>query len=85
MPRVLFTAHLKRLAPAGPVWVEAGTVRAALDRVFAEHPLLRSYVLDEQARLRKHVVLFVDGNRAALDDPVAPAAELCVLQALSGG
>jgi molybdopterin synthase sulfur carrier subunit len=85
MPRVVFTAHLKRLAPAEPVQVEGGTVRGALDAVFGTHPLLRSYVLDEQGRLRKHVVLYIDGERGGLDDKVAPAAELCVLQALSGG
>ena len=85
MPTVTFTAHLRRLAPAAPVQVEGTTVRAALDAVFDSHPLLRSYVLDEQRRLRKHVVLYVDGEKAALDQAVAPAAELCVLQALSGG
>jgi hypothetical protein len=82
---VVFTAHLKRLAPAAPMQVEADTVRGALDVVFAAHPLLRSYVLDEQGRLRKHVALYVDGGRAGLDDAVAQTAELCVLQALSGG
>jgi molybdopterin synthase sulfur carrier subunit len=85
MPRVTFTAHLRHWAPAAPVTVPGATPRQALDAIFAEHQLLRSYVLDEQRRLRKHVVLFVDGERAALDDAVAPDAEICVLQALSGG
>ena len=85
MPRVVFTAHLRRLAPAAPAVVGGATARAALDEVFAAHPLLRGYVLDDQQRLRKHVALFIDGERAAIDDAVAPDAELCVLQALSGG
>jgi len=85
MPRITFTAHLRRWAPAEPVEVAGATVRLALDAVFAERPDLCSYVLDDQRRLRKHVALFVDGERAALDDAVAPEAEICVLQALSGG
>jgi sulfur-carrier protein len=85
MPRVIFTAHLRRWAPAAPATVPGATVRLALDAVFAEYPALRRYVLDEQRRLRKHVALFVDGTRAALDDAVAPEADIHVLQALSGG
>jgi sulfur-carrier protein len=85
MAKVVFTAHLRRLAPPEPISVEAGTVRQALDEVFGHHPTLRGYVLDDQRRVRKHVALFIDGNRAALDDDLPPNSELCVLQALSGG
>jgi hypothetical protein len=85
MPSVVFTAHLRRLAPPAPVEVEGGTVAGALDAVFARHPLLESYILDDQRRLRRHIALFVDGERARLDDPVRPHARIAVLQALSGG
>jgi molybdopterin converting factor small subunit len=85
VPTVAFTQHLRRFAPAGSVSVAGGTVRAALEAIFASQPELRHYVLDEQRRLRKHVALFVDGERAALDDAVAAGAEIHVLQALSGG
>jgi molybdopterin synthase sulfur carrier subunit len=85
MPRITFTAHLKRWAPVEPVTVPGSSARLALDAVFATHPALRSYVLDDQRRLRKHVALFVDGQRATLDDAVPPEAEIYVLQALSGG
>lgn len=85
MPQVIFTAHLRRLAPKSPVEVAGGTVADALSAVFAEHPLLGSYVLDDQRRLRRHIALFVDGERAALADPVGPDAKIAVLQALSGG
>jgi len=64
-------------------------VREALDAVFEAHPRLRGYVLDDQSRLRKHVVVFVNGDmvrdRDGLSDPVAADAELFVMQALSGG
>jgi hypothetical protein len=64
-------------------------VRAVLDAVFATNPRLRGYVLDDQGRLRQHVVVFVDGSqvrdRLLLADPVPERGEVAVLQALSGG
>ena len=51
--------------------------------------MLRSYILDDQGRLRRHVNVFVGGqmvaDRLALSDPVGPRDEIYVLQALSGG
>jgi hypothetical protein len=85
MPQVLFTAHLRRLAPPAPVEAAGDTVADALDSVFAQHPLLETYILDDQRRLRRHIALFVDGERAQLADPVGPDARIAVLQALSGG
>ena len=85
MPQVLFTAHLRRLAPSSPVEATGGKVADALDSVFARHPLLKTYILDDQRRLRRHIALFVDGERARLVDPVGPDAKIAVLQALSGG
>ena len=85
MPQVVFTAHLRRLAPPAPVDVVGDTVAEALASVFQRHPMLESYVLDDQRRLRRHVALFVDGERAQLVDPVGPNAKIAVLQALSGG
>ena len=85
MPQVLFTAHLRRLAPPAPVEATGDTVADALDSVFAQHPLLETYILDDQRCLRRHIALFVDGERARLADPVGPGAKIAVLQALSGG
>ena len=65
------------------------TVREALDHYFAAHPRVRSYVLDEQGELRRHVVVFLDGeqirDRACLGEPVADGSKIYVMQALSGG
>jgi len=89
MPQVTFTQNLQRHLSAPPRRVEGGTVREALDVVFDENPRLRGYVLDDQGRLRKHVVIFVDGqmiqDRARLTDEVRPTSEVVVMQALSGG
>jgi molybdopterin synthase sulfur carrier subunit len=62
---------------------------AALGEVFAAHPRVRDYVLDEQGELRRHVVVFIDGQRVrdrrGLSDAIGEASEIYVLQALTGG
>jgi hypothetical protein len=69
--------------------VSGATVAQALEAVFAEAPQVREYVLDEHGHVRKHVAIYVDGQRIAdrerLTDAVGPASEVYVLQALSGG
>jgi hypothetical protein len=89
MAVVVFTANLKRHCDCPTVEVAGETVRAVLDGVFAENPRLRGYVVDERGVLRKHMVVFVDGqqiaDRATLGDAVGPRSEVYVMQALSGG
>ena len=89
MPQIKFTQHLERHLAAPPVDVDGATVREALDDAFRRNPQLRGYVLDDQGRLRKHVVVFVNGelieDRRGLTDRVDPSSELFVMQALSGG
>ena len=89
MPQLKFTKNLQRHLQAPPVEVAGATVREALAGAFHDNPRLRSYILDDQGRLRKHVVIFVDGqligDRAELSDSIEPTSELLVMQALSGG
>lgn len=88
MARVHFTAHLRHVAPDGAVDAAGETVAAALADVFARHPSIKNYVLDDQDRLRVHIAVFVDGvhlRRDILAQPVKPDSEVYVLQALSGG
>ncbi|HEY0713748.1 MAG TPA: MoaD/ThiS family protein [Polyangia bacterium] len=89
MARVVFTANLARHVESPAQEVAGTTVREVLDVVFAATPDLRSYVLDDQNQLRKHMSVFVDGrqidDRRQLSDPVRPDSEVFVLQALSGG
>src|SRR3546814_3752163 len=60
MPRISFTSNLKRHLACPTAEVAGSTVAAALERVFADNPRLRSYLLDDQGRLRKHVVIYVN-------------------------
>jgi hypothetical protein len=89
MPRVSFTSHLGRHVACPSETVPGATVHAALTAYFVRHPDVRSYVLDEQAALRHHVVIFVGDqqirDRQALSDVLADDAEIYVMQALSGG
>jgi sulfur-carrier protein len=84
-----FTAWLREVVPDGPLTAAGGTVGDALAEVFAERPRVRSYLLDEQGRLRKHVCIFADGKRlpqaVALGHAIKPNSTLYVMQALSGG
>src|SRR6266404_2105154 len=53
MPRVTFTANLRRLIDCPTAEVSAATVGEALDAVFARAPGLRGYILDDQGGLRR--------------------------------
>jgi molybdopterin converting factor small subunit len=89
MARVIFAAHLQRHLPRPDMQVPGRTVREVMSAIFAPDPLLRNYVLDDQGRLRKHVNIYLNGQRIAdrtgLSDAVGERDEIHVFQALSGG
>jgi molybdopterin converting factor small subunit len=89
MITVDFTSSLSHQTNAPRCSVEGATVRECLEAVFAMHPALRSYVMDDQNAVRQHVVVFLDGtsirDRHTQSDPVNPDSEIFVMQALSGG
>jgi hypothetical protein len=89
VPRVDFTPQLRRHVDCPAEDAAGSTVREALDTYFARYPQARSYVLDEQGELRRHVTIFVDGamlrDRRRQADPVDSTSEILVMQALSGG
>lgn len=64
-------------------------MREALEQYFAGNEQARSYVFDDQGRLRQHMAAFIDGrqvrDRDRLSDEVTPDAIIDVVQALSGG
>lgn len=89
MPRVEFAAALTRHVSCPPQQVDGATLRAVLAAAFESAPALRGYVLDEQGAVRKHVAVFVNArmipSRTDLDLVLAPADQVLVIQALTGG
>lgn len=89
MAMVRFTPNIQRHVACGDQEVPGDTVREVLDAYFASNTLARSYVLDDQGGLRRHMAIYVDGqlvrDRAGLSDPVSDQGRVFVFQALSGG
>jgi len=89
MATVIFTPNVQRHVGCPRAEAAGGTVREVLDNVFAANPQARGYVLDDQAALRRHMAVFVDGrmirDRARLADTVGEGSTIHVFQALSGG
>ena len=88
MAQVHFTSHLRNVAPNEAVQAGGDTVGAVLADVFARHPAVKSYILDDQDRLRPHIAVYVDSvhvRRNILDHPLKTDSEIYILQALAGG
>lgn len=90
MVKVNFTSALKRFFPElRPILVEANDVAEVIDRVEEQFPGMKSYVLDDAGRVRKHVNIFIGEDliqdETELKDPVNDKTEVHIFQALSGG
>ncbi|MDR8726902.1 MoaD/ThiS family protein [Burkholderia pseudomultivorans] len=89
MAHLFFAASIQRHIETPERDVDARTLGDALETVFGEQPRLRSYILDDQGALRKHLAVFIDGrpvrDRQHLSDPLDAASRVYVVQALSGG
>jgi molybdopterin converting factor small subunit len=89
MSKVIFTSNIQRHIACPETEAAGRTVREVLENVFAQSPKARGYVLDEQSALRKHMIIFIDGqavrDRVGLTDPVSESDTIYVFQALSGG
>jgi molybdopterin converting factor small subunit len=84
---VVLPGALLRLFPgaARRVEVEAGSVEEAIAALEARWPGMRDRLCDSRPALRRHLNVFVDGEKAALATPLAPGAEMIVMTAISGG
>lgn len=67
------------------VEVEAGTVCEALDALDRLWPGMRDRICDSTPAIRRHMNVFVAGERATLATPLRAGAELLVMTAISGG
>lgn len=78
---------LVRLFPgsSNAVEIEAGSVSEVIDALDARWPGMRDRLTDSRPAIRKHLNIFVDGEKARLDSPVRPGGKVLILTAMSGG
>ena len=67
------------------VQVSAANVRDAIDALDARWPGMRDRVCDSRPAIRRHINVFVDGDKATLDTPLEPGTEVIIMTAISGG
>lgn len=89
MPRISVTSHVLKYVSCPPAEIGGSAVRESMKEVFREYPQLAGYMLNDEGRLRTHIVVFIDGqmtfDRNKLSDAVDGSSETYVLQELLGG
>lgn len=65
--------------------VAAGTVSQIVDALEARWPGIRDRLCDTTPRIRRHINVFVEGERATLTTRVQPGTEVFIMTAISGG
>jgi len=86
MPEVVLRAPIKDLAGGNSTLdLEGSTVGEVIRGLEATWPKTVGWVLDEQGRIRRHVNVYVNGERAREDASVAPGDRLHVLPSITGG
>lgn len=87
MARVRLPQALVRLFPGAPrdVEVAAADVAAAIAALDARWPGMGDRLADSTPAIRRHLNVFVDGDRATLSTPLGADAEMLVTTAMSGG
>ena len=65
--------------------IEASTVDEAIDRLDERWPGLRDRLCEPGPVVRPHINVYVDGERAGLDSPLAAGSRVDVIAAISGG
>ena len=67
------------------VQVGAPTVDGAIDELEQRWPGLRDRLCEPGPALRRHIHVYVDQERAALDTPIDERSHVNVIAAISGG
>jgi molybdopterin converting factor small subunit len=84
---VVLPNALLRLFPGAPRQsdVTASTVAEAVAALDRQWPGMADRLCDSTPAIRRHLAIFVDGERASLHTAIRPAAEVIVMTAISGG
>jgi molybdopterin converting factor small subunit len=87
MVAVSLPQALLRLFPGAEDRVEvcAGSVGEAIAALEDRWPGMRDRLCDSRPAIRRHLNVFVDGERASLETKLAEGAEILVVTAVSGG
>jgi sulfur-carrier protein len=67
------------------VEVQAATVDGVMSALDRRWPGMRDRLCDSRPAIRRHINVFVDGERATLATVLEPGTEVYVLTAISGG
>jgi molybdopterin converting factor small subunit len=65
--------------------IDATTVGETIERLDERWPGLSDRLCEPGPTLRRHIHVYVDGERASLDTPVETRSRLHVIAAISGG
>ena len=84
---VMLAPALVRLFPDAErrVEVTASTVDEVMNQLDFRWPGMRDRLCDSRPGIRRHINVFVNGERATLQTRIAPGTEVWVLTAISGG
>jgi molybdopterin synthase sulfur carrier subunit len=86
MPLVYVHGPLRRLAGgAGEHRFHAATVLELLRELEREYPALGGWIVDERGVIRRHINVFVDGERCGEDTAVGADTRVEILPAITGG
>jgi molybdopterin converting factor small subunit len=86
MAVVRVSGPLKNLAGGSPNHeLDGATVAEALRELERAHPAVGGWILDERGLIRRHINVFVNGERGREATAVGPDDQIDVLPAISGG
>jgi molybdopterin converting factor small subunit len=87
MATVLLPDSLARLFPGAPrkLDVDGENVFQIVEGLNSQWPGMRDRLLDGRPAIRRHIVIFVNNERATLDTGLSPADEVYIMPAMSGG
>ena len=87
MVEVYLPQSLARLFQGAPrrITLEAASVSELIGRLNHDWPGMRDRLCSSDGAIRRHLTIFVDGERAGPTTPLQPGAVVRVVPAVSGG
>ena len=85
MPLVCVHGPLRNLSGGPRHELHGGTVAELLRELERAHPELSGWIVDERGLIRRHINVFVNGERGREDTALQPGDRIEVLPAITGG